>query len=74
MPELPQPVPISTTARAPMAAVEEPQRGPDGGRNRRRPAEVGGVGSSGQQRFVLNHLSRLVVVDDWPPSRSFPNR
>jgi len=30
-------------------------------------AEVGGIGSSGQQRFVLDHLSRLVVVDDWPP-------
>jgi len=53
---------------------EEPQRGAGGGRNRHRPAEVGGVGSGGQQRFVLNHLSRLVVVDDWPPSRSFPNR
>ena len=47
-------------------AREEPQRGTRGRRHGHGPAEVLGVGSGGEQRFILNRVRRLVVVDDCP--------
>jgi len=48
---------------------EEPQHGTCGRLYGHGPAEVRGVGSGGEQRFILNRVRRLVIVDNCPLER-----